>query len=158
MSEGSSTRRARLRHRLFHLYFLARRPMTLGVRVGIFDDWGRVLLVRHTYVEGWYMPGGGVETGETVEMAARKEVREEARIEAGELALVGVYKNERSSRRDHVVLYACRDWQSVGEFIANGEIAGIGFFPLDALPHDTSPSTRERLVDADQGRQLSAYW
>ena len=55
-----------LRARLFHLFFLIRRPVTLGVRAVIHDRAaGTVLLIRHTYVPGWQLPGGGVEIGET---------------------------------------------------------------------------------------------
>ena len=55
-----------LRARLFHLYFLIRRPLTLGVRAVIHDrEANAILLIRHTYVPGWQLPGGGVEVGET---------------------------------------------------------------------------------------------
>ena len=37
--------------------------MTLGVRAACFDAEGRIFLVRHTYLPGWYLPGGGVERG-----------------------------------------------------------------------------------------------
>ncbi|TIM63810.1 MAG: DNA mismatch repair protein MutT, partial [Mesorhizobium sp.] len=40
-----------LRARLFHLYFVLRRPMTLGVRGLIHDRRSNsVFLIRHTYV------------------------------------------------------------------------------------------------------------
>ncbi len=67
--------------KLFHLYFLFTRPMTLGVRVVVENEIGEVLLVRHTYVEGWYLPGGGVEASETMAQSASKELREEVGFE-----------------------------------------------------------------------------
>ena len=55
-----------LRARLFHLYFRLKRPLTFGVRGLIYDSGqNRVFLIRHTYVPGWQLPGGGVEVGET---------------------------------------------------------------------------------------------
>ena len=55
-----------LKTRLFHTWFLLTRPMTLGVRALAFDAEGRILLVRHTYIRGWHLPGGGVESGQTM--------------------------------------------------------------------------------------------
>lgn len=42
-----------------------------------FDEEGRVLLVKPTYKEGWDIPGGYVEPGETPTEACAREVREE---------------------------------------------------------------------------------
>ena len=44
----------------------------------IFDDRGRVLLLRRTDEKTWCFPKGGVEAGETLQETARREVREEA--------------------------------------------------------------------------------
>ena len=51
---------ARALTRLAHLYFTLARGMTMGVRAACFDEAGRVFLVRHSYVPGWHLPGGGV--------------------------------------------------------------------------------------------------
>ncbi|MEM7215251.1 MAG: NUDIX domain-containing protein [Pseudomonadota bacterium] len=144
--------------KLFHTWFLFRRPMTLGVRVLVEND-GKVLLVRHTYVSGWYFPGGGVESEETAEQAARKELLEETGIRVtGPISLLGVFLNRKVSKRDHVLLYKCAAWSKAKDFEANREIAEIGFFPIDALPQDTTPATRKRLMEVYSNEEVSQYW
>ena len=54
-----------LLRRIFHLYWRLVRGMTLGVRAVVLDDDNRVFLVKHIYVAGWHLPGGGVEAGES---------------------------------------------------------------------------------------------
>ena len=56
---------ARALTRIAHVYFALARGMTMGVRAACFDEAGRVFLVRHSYVPGWHLPGGGIERGET---------------------------------------------------------------------------------------------
>lgn len=148
-----------LRTRLYHTYFLFRRPMTLGVRLFVTDPQERVLLVRHGYVPGWHMPGGGVEHGQTAAAAARQELLEEAGMEVtGELALFGVYANRHASRRDHVLVYRCPQWRKVREFVPNPEILEIGFFPARDLPETTTGPTRARIGELLSGRQESETW
>ena len=68
--------------RSMHLVFIFTRGMTLGVRAACFDQQGRVFLVRHTYLPGWHLPGGGVERDETALQALAKEIREEGNLKA----------------------------------------------------------------------------
>jgi 8-oxo-dGTP diphosphatase len=56
----------------------AQARMAAGVL--FFDDAGRVLLVRPTYKDGWDIPGGYVEPGESPRAACIREVAEELGI------------------------------------------------------------------------------
>src|SRR5690606_24266097 len=104
----------RARQRAFLTVSLATRGMTMGVRAAVFAGNREIFLVRHSYVPGWYMPGGGVEPGETLRQALDKELREEGGIVLdGRPELFGVYLNRRISRRDHVALYVCREWHGI---------------------------------------------
>ena len=99
----------RLIRKLFHLYWLIKRPATLGVRGLVTDDDDKVLLVRHTYVSGWYLPGGGVEAGETAGDALEKELMEEAMVSLTEPArLISIHRNHNISKRDHVLVLPVR--------------------------------------------------
>ncbi len=145
--------------RVFHLYWRFARGMTLGVRALVLDPGGRVFLVRHTYVSGWYLPGGGVEVGETCLDALTRELQEEGNIVlTGPPSLHAVYFNRRISRRDHVALYVVRAFTQDELPRPNREIAACGYFPVDALPPDTTPATRRRVAEVLFGAPASADW
>jgi len=145
--------------RFLHAYWRFSRGLTVGVRALIFDGEGRVFLVKHSYVSGWHLPGGGVETGETLLAALERELREEGNIELAEPpAFHAVYFNRRVSRRDHVALYVVRSFRQIGPPQPNSEIVAHGFFAPQALPNDTSRATRERIAEILTGRAPSEIW
>src|SRR5580698_3385671 len=92
MPDRPKTFRERLVLRFFQLFFLLTRPMTLGVRGIVIDAQTRVFLVRHTYIPGWHLPGGGVEAGETMLTSLARELAEEGNIAMEEEpALHGIF-------------------------------------------------------------------
>ena len=148
-----------LLRRLFHFYWRFARGLTLGVRAVVFDGTGRVFLVKHSYVAGWHLPGGGVEAGETLMTALTRELREECNIELGEPPdFFAIYFNRRASRRDHVALYIVRSFHQSTPPQPNHEIIAHGFFAPDALPEDTTRATRARLAEVMQGRAIAELW
>ncbi|MBY6240129.1 NUDIX domain-containing protein [Methylosinus sp. Sm6] len=150
---------SRLTTRLITYGALAARPLTLGVRGLVVDPDGRVLLVRHTYVSGYYLPGGGVEPGETLEQALARELSEEGNIELeGPAELRGIYLNRNVSRRDHVALFVVRAFRQTAPRTPDYEIAEAGFFALGALPETTTRATRERLEEVLVAGAASPYW
>jgi len=150
--------RARLVTRVVHSWFAFARGMTLGVRAAAFDEAGRVFLVRHSYVPGWHMPGGGVERGETLIDALIKELREEGNLDiAGQPELVAMYYNSRTSRRDHVAFYRCTVTQTAPK-LPDREIVESGFFALDALPEGVTAATRRRLAELAGQAEVNDRW
>ncbi|MDA4847367.1 NUDIX domain-containing protein [Hoeflea sp. E7-10] len=144
---------------LLNRLFAAQRPLTLGVRAAAFDRAGRIFLVRHTYVRGWYMPGGGVEVGETVYDALERELAEEGNLAMAEPPqLFAVYHNNRSSRRDHVVFFTCKNVSQSEIRRPDLEIADSGFFALDALPEGVTGATQRRLAELSGDVPPDSRW
>jgi len=164
MSDGEDQFRQRgwpgVRARLFHAYFLLRRPMTLGARGVVFDrEANAVFLIRHTYVPGWQFPGGGVESGETLAEALRRELMEEGNIDCtAPPELKSFHWNRRASNRDHVGLFLVTAFRQTAPKQRDREIAEAGFFPIDALPEATTPATQRRINELFRGEAVSPYW
>jgi ADP-ribose pyrophosphatase YjhB (NUDIX family) len=144
---------------LMHFFWRFSRGTTLGARAVVIDGQGRIFLIKHSYVEGWHLPGGGVETGETVQEALARELAEEGNIRlTGPPRLHGVFFNKRVSRRDHVALFVVRDFVQDEAPRPNREIIAHGFFAPDVLPPDTGRGTRARIAEVLGGATVSEVW
>jgi 8-oxo-dGTP pyrophosphatase MutT (NUDIX family) len=134
----------RVAYLLYSLYLWIVRPVTLGVRVMMIQNDG-VLLIRQTYLDGWFMPGGGVRRGETMDQAARREVQEEVGATLGRMILLGAFSSFHESKNDHTVLFFSDDFTLDGEH--DREVAEIRFFPLDQLPPGLRPGHLKKLQE-----------
>lgn len=118
---------------------------------------GRVLLVKHTYLDGWYLPGGGVQPGETLREAVLREAAEEAGAELHDLKLFGVYSNFLEGKSDHIVVFLCEgfSWRKM----SSGEIECVDCFALCELPEGSSPGTRRRIAEYAAGEvAVAGHW
>ena len=138
----------RLAYMALKLYWFFVRPLVLGVRIMLIQD-GRVLLVHHTYIDGWFMPGGGVKRNETLDQAARREAREEVGAELNNISLIGAYSNFVEMKSDHNILFFSDDFKLVHGH--DREISELRFFPLDALPEKLWPGHRRLLEEVRTG-------
>jgi ADP-ribose pyrophosphatase YjhB (NUDIX family) len=153
------TRWQRLRTRAFLFAVGIKRRMTLGTRAMLIEG-NKVYLIRHTYMPGWQLPGGGVEPNETAEQSAAREALEETGYRlTGRPQLFAFYHNvSEATTRDHVALYLCREFEKAWEFEANFEIAAFGWFDIDALPPGTTEGTIRRVAEVFHGHTTDPAW
>ena len=130
------------------IYQFLLRPITLGVRIMLIQN-GKVLLVRHVYQGGWFMPGGGLKRGETLEQAARRECYEEVGVEMQNMELFGIFFNYTEWKSDHIALFLSEDFTVTDK--KDSEIAEKNFFPLGDLPEALGGGHRRRLQEYQSG-------
>ncbi|MBV9019169.1 MAG: NUDIX domain-containing protein [Ktedonobacteraceae bacterium] len=115
----------------------------IGVYALIFEN-GLVLLAHRRDIDWWNLPGGGMEVGEAVDEALRREVREETGLEVQVEQLVGVYS--KPQKQEVVLTFRCR--VTGGILISTEESRACRYFAPDSLPENTLPKHRQRVEDA----------
>jgi 8-oxo-dGTP pyrophosphatase MutT (NUDIX family) len=129
----------RLAHRLRLHWWRWRKPLLIGCRVLAFDSEGNLLLVRHSYGSGkWMPPGGGARRGEEPLGAAIRELLEETGC-----ALTGA---EEFGRIDEL-LHGAINRVHLITGIASGvprpdgrEVIAAAFFAPHTLPTKMTPN------------------
>ncbi len=123
---------------------------SLGVELAIFVD-QRVLLILRRDFRVWALPGGAVDTGESLSQAAMREAREETGLVVALSRLVGFYSRpDWCNGGDTDALYVAHP--TSGQFIGESEeVSAIGLFDPDDLPQPIVGWHRERIRDAVSG-------
>jgi ADP-ribose pyrophosphatase len=108
----------------------------VGVLPFIDDD--HVVMVRqYRYVFGenhrWEMPTGGVKSDESLEEAARRELREEVGYDAAELQHVSTYFTSKSIMHEIGHLYIGRSLTQVEAIPDETEFLEVAVFPFDQV-------------------------
>lgn len=128
----------------------------------LLDPADQIALIRHTYAEHWYLPGGGVKKGESAETALHRELAEEVAVTGATIERVlGVYHSRREGKDDHIVIFVARAAADVAAALRRAdalEVAEAAWFPLDALPATTSPATRRRIDEFRRGATGLGSW
>lgn len=139
------------------IYWRIFRPVRVGVKLLLVRE-GKALLVKHSYQDAWFMPGGGVKRGERLEAAARREAHEEVGASLGSLTLFGIYSSFQEGKSDHIIVFQCEEFTLKSK--KDWEIEKSEFFPLEEPPEKASPGTRRRLQEyrSWQGQPLVGDW
>jgi 8-oxo-dGTP pyrophosphatase MutT (NUDIX family) len=136
----------RVAHRLRLQWWRVRRPRLAGCRVLAFDAEERLLLVRHSYGSGkWMPPGGGLARGEDALAAAARELLEETACRLDNAALIALSSEQVGAARNEVHIVGglttdapCPDGR---------EIIEARFFELHLLPENMPAQFCERLPE-----------
>lgn len=129
--------------------YIGHRPILLvGAALLLVDDQDRLLLMKRTDNHCWGIPGGSVEPGERLELAAKRETLEETNLEIMEMSLFGAFSGPelyyQYPNGDEVynvtVVYLSRAWH--GEIKLNDEHCEWQWFAASDIPENVSPPIR----------------
>ena len=132
-----------------------------GVRAIIRDDAGAVLLQLRGDFKIWGLPAGGMELGESVQDAVRREVFEETGLTIVRARPFGIYSNPRyvvtypngDRAQPFTVAFLVEEW--TGTLTADGDDSlDLRFFPLDGLPPAEQMHPPHRIAILDFQRFL----
>jgi len=120
----------------------------LGADAAIFDDEGRILLLKRSEGGRWCLPGGAVEVTETPREAVVREAREETGLVVEPHALLGAYhRRPVSTHPYHTVLHAYLCEVTGGELELSHEGEELRYWDVEAVPR-WFPAHEEMARDA----------
>jgi len=134
---------------------IGHRPLIMPCACVILEDGeGKILLQKRADDGNWGYHGGAVELDESVEDAARREVKEELGLELDELRLLGVYSGAHYHHiypnGDEVspidIVYVCSDFRGALA-LQEEEVAAVGWFGENELPAQISKNCRKPIED-----------
>jgi len=108
----------------------------LPVACNIVMDKRKILLVKRKnapYKGLWCLPMGFAETGESIEDAAMRELKEEAGIVGKIIGLVDVKSGNSDMYGDLLHITFETEWKE-GELFAGDDASALNFYPFDNLP------------------------
>ena len=109
------------------------------------DGRHQLLLSVRSDVQGWELPGGTLEPGESIRDALKREVEEETGLQVTIRRHVGDYT--RTGFRPHLArVYTCRVLG--GELRPSSETPRLAWFEIDSLPDTLFPWYDEPIRDA----------
>ncbi len=139
------------------LYWRLMRPETRGIRAILVAYDGKILLVRHKYQEGWFLPGGKISGRENDEDAIRRELREELGIEIiSHPEKLGEYLNTYEYKKDTIVVFVIHDFTQRSK--KHFEIEEQRLFDPRNLPSGVSPGTKKRIEEWLGERLKTGQW
>ena len=108
--------------------------LTVDIIIELDQSPGFVLLIERKYPPyGWALPGGFVDVGETVEVAAVREAKEETSLDVSLIQLLGCYSDPGRDDRGHTVSIAFAATSS-GVPVAADDAKFLKLWPVDDLP------------------------
>jgi 8-oxo-dGTP pyrophosphatase MutT (NUDIX family) len=129
-------------HKLLKATWFVRRPRTYGAHALALTPARKLVLVKLRYASGWRFPGGGRNPDETAEEAGLRELTEEIGMTAhGRVRLACELEQRIDFKRDLTALLIVEDVRYQPRW--SWEVEEVGEFPIDRLPPDVAPGTRD---------------
>lgn len=139
------------------IYWRLARPETRGVRAILVDVRGKILLVRHKYQEGWFLPGGKVSGREDDQEALRRELQEELGVQTvSRPEKLSEYVNTYEYKKDTIAVFVVREFTQASK--RNFEVEEYQFFDPQNLPDGISPGTRRRIEEWLGQKVIEKQW
>jgi ADP-ribose pyrophosphatase YjhB (NUDIX family) len=143
----------RIAQKIRSLYWRIFQPSTFGVKAAVFNRSGDILLVRLSYHDGWYLPGGGIGRRETEQGALARELREEVGVRNfDKLEIFARYLNKKEGKKDHVVVFKLVTDETPKPSM--GEVVDARFFPARSRPRIP---LRQQCADSESCWKISQF-